>query len=136
MFNKYGLVILFILISLCLVLPQKLNAQVIHEVKYGDSLSKISSKYKVKSEYLAKLNGLAKNSQLVIGQSILIPGTSYIVQPGESLWEIANRHSIKIKFINERESLEKSRLIPWSKNSHISTAKNEYLDRYLLCSKR
>ncbi|MGD6833530.1 glycosyl hydrolase family 18 protein [Sutcliffiella halmapala] len=73
------------------------NAQVIHEVKQGDSLFKISDQYKVNKDELAKLNGLSNNSQLVLGQSILIPGSTYFVQPGDSIWNIATRHTISEK---------------------------------------
>lgn len=70
------------------------NAQVIHEVKQGDSLFKISDQYKVNKDELAKLNGLSNNSKLVLGQSILIPGSTYFVRPGDSIWNIATRHTI------------------------------------------
>ena len=61
-------------------LPINTYAQVIHETRYGDNLSKISKDYNVNKDDLAKLNGLAKNAQLVLGQPILIPGSTYVVQ--------------------------------------------------------
>lgn len=88
------LLFFFISVSVVLMTPIFACAQVIHEVKPGDSLTKISNQYKIDEEGLAKLNGLAKNTQLVLGQAMMIPGSTYIVQQGESIWEIANRHAI------------------------------------------
>ncbi|MDQ0971338.1 spore germination protein [Neobacillus niacini] len=86
------------------------HAQVIHEVKYGDSLTKISRQYQMNKDELAKLNGLAKNTQLVLGQAMLIPGSTYLVQPGESIWEIANRHALSEETLMQHNNL-KSRVI-------------------------
>ncbi|MGG3466287.1 glycosyl hydrolase family 18 protein [Neobacillus pocheonensis] len=104
--------LLFFFISVCMVLmtPIFACAQVIHEVKPGDSLTKISNQYKVDEENLAKLNGLAKNTQLVLGQAMMIPGSTYIVQQGESIWEIANRHAIS-EIALMRQNHLKSRVI-------------------------
>lgn len=104
--------LLFLFISVCMVLmtPIFACAQVIHEVKPGDSLTKISNQYKVDEEDLAKLNGLAKNTQLVLGQAMMIPGSTYIVQQGESIWGIANRHAIS-EIALMRQNHLKSRVI-------------------------
>src|SRR3954470_3264765 len=99
---------LFLLMAVCLVLmtPTLTNAQVIHEVKPRDSLTKISKQYNIDRDMLAKLNGLAKNSQLVLGQAMLIPGSTYIVQPGDSIWEIANRHAISEETLMQQNHLK------------------------------
>lgn len=104
--------LLVFLISVCMVImtPIFACAQVIHEVKPGDSLNKISNQYKIAEEDLAKLNGLAKNTQLVLGQAMMIPGSTYIVQQGESIWEIANRHAIS-EITLMRQNHLKSRVI-------------------------
>ena len=39
---------------------------------------------------IAVLNGLTTQSKLVVGQPILVPGSTYIVQTGESIWKIAD----------------------------------------------
>lgn len=91
MYKKY-LFILVICFTFLITLPTISNAQVIHEVKYGDSLSEISNQYGIDLKELATLNGLEESSHLVLGQAILIPGSTYIVQPKDSIWEIAIRH--------------------------------------------
>ncbi|MFC4798299.1 LysM peptidoglycan-binding domain-containing protein [Neobacillus sp. GCM10023253] len=53
-------------------------AQVIYETKYGDTLTNIAIQYKTKPEAIAKLNGLKKDAHLVVGQALLISGSSCI----------------------------------------------------------
>ncbi|MGG1679949.1 glycosyl hydrolase family 18 protein [Neobacillus sp. NRS-1170] len=111
--------LLFLLISASVVLmtPIFAFAQVIHEVKPGDSLTKISKQYKIDEEGLAKLNGLAKNTHLVLGQAMMIPGSTYIVQQGESIWEIANRHAISEITLMRQNHLKSRVLVPGQKLS-------------------
>jgi spore germination protein len=99
------------------VLPLTTYAQVIHEVKTGDSLSKVSKQYQITKDNLAKLNGLAKNTELVLGQSLLIPGSTYVVQPGESLWEIAYRHAVTEETLMNHNHLKRRVIVPGQKLS-------------------
>jgi spore germination protein len=108
MFKK--ILSILILFSFSWTIPFTTNAQVIHEVKTGDSLTKISRQYHVKKDDLVKLNGLAKKTQLVLGQPILIPGSTYVVQPGDSIWEIAYRHAISEETLMQHNHL-KNRVI-------------------------
>ncbi|MEH7086750.1 glycosyl hydrolase family 18 protein [Neobacillus drentensis] len=112
-------ILLFYLISVSVVLmtPIFACAQVIHEVKPGDSLTKISKQYKIDEEGLAKLNGLAKNTQLVLGQAMMIPGSTYIVQQGDSIWEIANRHAISEITLMRQNHLKSRVIVPGQKLS-------------------
>ncbi|MEH7745051.1 glycosyl hydrolase family 18 protein [Neobacillus drentensis] len=112
-------ILLFYLISVSVVLmtPIFACAQVIHEVKPGESLTKISNQYKVDEEDLAKLNGLAKNTQLVLGQAMMIPGSTYIVQQGDSIWEIANRHAISEITLMRQNHLKSRVIVPGQKLS-------------------
>ncbi|MFJ5716773.1 glycosyl hydrolase family 18 protein [Neobacillus sp. NPDC093127] len=112
------LLILIILAAYMVVMTPILTyAQVIHEVKSGDSLTKISKQYKIDSDELAKLNGLAKNSQLVLGQAMLIPGSTYIVQAGDSIWAIANRHAISEETLMQQNQLKSRVIVPGQKLS-------------------
>ncbi|WP_307851980.1 glycosyl hydrolase family 18 protein [Neobacillus rhizophilus] len=108
---------IFILVFMILMIPISTYAQVIHEVKYGDSLSKISKQYQINKDNLAELNGLAKNAQLVLGQALLIPEANYIVQPGESVWEIANRHAISEETLMRQNGLKSRVIFPRQKLS-------------------
>jgi spore germination protein len=102
----------FFVIAFMLSIPIVTQAQVIHEVKNGDSLDKISKQYNMKREDIAQLNGLNKNAKLVLGQALVIPGSTYIVQPGESLWEISYRHSTSEKLLSSLNKLESKKIIP------------------------
>ncbi|MFF2448885.1 glycosyl hydrolase family 18 protein [Neobacillus sp. NPDC058068] len=112
-----NLLILVIAAYMVVMTPILTYAQVIHEVKSGDSLTKISKQYKIDSDELAKLNGLAKNSQLVLGQAMLIPGSTYFVQAGDSIWAIANRHAISEETLMQQNHLKSRVIVPGQKLS-------------------
>jgi spore germination protein len=112
-----NLLILMIAAYMVVTTPILTFAQVIHEVKSGDSLTKISKQYKIDRDELAKLNGLAKNSQLVLGQAMLIPGSTYFVQAGDSIWEIANRHAISEETLMRQNHLKTRVIVPGQKLS-------------------
>lgn len=109
--------VMFMLIAIAYLLfaPTTTQAQVIFEVKSGDSLDKISKQYKLSRNEIAKLNGLAKSTQLVLGQALVIPGSNYYVQPGESFWEIAYRHSISEENLMRNNQLKSKVIIPGQK---------------------
>ncbi len=44
-------------------------------------------KYGVNKEKITSLNGLSENSRLVLVKALVIPGSTYVVQTGESLLE-------------------------------------------------
>lgn len=111
------LLILIIAAYMVVMTPILTYAQVIHEVKSGDSLTKISKQYKVDSDELVKLNGLAKNSQLVLGQAMLLPGFTYFVQAGDSIWAIANRHAISEETLMQQNHLKSRVIVPGQKLS-------------------
>ena len=71
MFRKLSWFLFFFTISW--TIPLTTYAQVIHEVKSGDSLFKISNQYDMNVGKIAPLNGLNKESRLVLGQSIVLP---------------------------------------------------------------
>lgn len=68
---------------------------VIHEIKPGDTLWSIGKRYGQPIQTIKRLNGLTLD-QLVPGQPLLIPGNTYMVTAGESLWDIAIRHAVPV----------------------------------------
>lgn len=68
-------------------------------VKSGDSLYSIASKYGTTVDALKKINNLTSDN-LTIGQilkvvepeNVPLPGNTYIVKSGDSLWSIANKN--------------------------------------------
>lgn len=108
--------ILFFTFLFLFLLPSITSfATVIYEVKPGDSLNKISAQYKLNVKTFAHLNGLEKNDKLVIGQAMIIPGSTYYVRGNESLWDIAYRHSISVNLLKSKNKLTNDNIIPGQK---------------------
>lgn len=122
---KKKLLVSVLALFFLIVIPLTAKAQVIHEVAPGDTLTKISRQYGSKTDALAKLNGLQATAKLVVGQAILIPGSTYIVQPGETVWEIANRHSITEAQLLKANGLKSAVLRPGQKLQIPSPPKKE-----------
>ena len=60
----------------------------IHEVQTGESLFNIGNRYGISVDEIRSVNGFAQTN-IVPGLSLLIPLYTYIVQPGDTLTEIA-----------------------------------------------
>ncbi|MEK3883944.1 LysM peptidoglycan-binding domain-containing protein [Paenibacillus sp. PL2-23] len=87
----------------------------IHTVKRGDSLWEMSQQYGVTLEQLYAANGLTAQSQLVVGQAVIIPtsgaGATHVVRAGESLWKIGQRYGVTIQALMEANRLTNPALI-------------------------
>jgi spore germination protein len=68
----------------------------IYTVKPGDSLYSISLKYQVPLDTIRSTNGLVQTN-IVPGQSLLIPVYIYIVQPGDSFYTIARMACVSVE---------------------------------------
>ncbi|WP_138419220.1 glycoside hydrolase family 18 protein [Aquibacillus sediminis] len=68
----------------------------IHVVQSGDSVYSIANSYGTTADALTEANELETPSELVIGQSLVIPivGQFYFVQPGDSLYSIGQQFGI------------------------------------------
>ncbi|WP_185819729.1 LysM peptidoglycan-binding domain-containing protein [Salibacterium salarium] len=104
------------------------DASVIYTVKENDSLWKISEKYDSSQDTLQDINGVQDPSQLLPGQSLVIPGEEYIIDPGDSLWKVANLHQTSIEQLKKVNNLSSEivhpgqRLkIPQGSKRHINT---------------
>ena len=69
---------------------------IIHVVKPGDSIYKISQQHCVPADTIIDSNGLKNPENLVIGQAIVIPGDffNHTVKRGESMYSIAQSFGI------------------------------------------
>ncbi len=87
------------------------SVAVYHDVKPGETLSGISLKYGVAVSDLQITNNILNPSHIFVGQRLIIPGavnsvgpgytpqqaiTTHIVEPGETLFVIANRYGISM----------------------------------------
>jgi len=86
----------------------------IHVVKPGDSLWRISQSYGVSIDLLIQSNKILNPSQLVVGQTIVIPiwGSYHWIQPGETLYSISQRYRVSIDDLVRINRISNPNLIP------------------------
>jgi len=72
----------------------------IHIVRQGDTLFKISRMYQASMERLRLANGFG-DSNLVIGQAVLIPKYTYIVQSGDTFIGIARKAMVSVEQLRQ-----------------------------------
>jgi spore germination protein len=77
-------------------------------VKKGDSVWKIARKFGVSMEDIQRLNGLDNPSQLVVGQSLVVPTPErmHILQPGETLWTLSKRYGVKVEDLQRINNIQ------------------------------
>lgn len=83
------------------------NDYIIETVRSGDTLSSIAKRYGTSWKQVKQLNGQPP-SQLVPGQSVIVPGHRLLVRSGDTAWEIALRHGLQLsqlKKVNPHQNL-------------------------------
>ncbi len=83
-----------------------LSAVSAYSVEPGDTLSQIASDHGVSTAALAEANGISDPNKLWAGQVLEIPGATsspavYVVQPGETLGEIAQKFNTSVTAISQ-----------------------------------
>jgi spore germination protein len=68
----------------------------IHMVQPGESLFTISNRYNAPVDQLRRVNGL-EETNIVPGQSLLVPLYTYVVQPGDTLSRIARKALVPLE---------------------------------------
>ena len=76
-----------------------MNRLLIHTVRAGETLYSIAARYGVDPNLLRTNNGIAQNSSLAVGQTLVVQTirTFHIVQSGESLSAIAARYGLPLR---------------------------------------
>lgn len=69
-----------------------------YTVKRGESLNSIAAKYDVSVAELAKLNKIAANTMVQIGQSLNVPKltSNYTIKRGDTLIKVASKHGVSV----------------------------------------
>lgn len=82
-------------------------AQILYEVKPGDTLSEIARKNSLSMETLASANSLSDLNKIRPGQLLKVPSDCLVhrVQPGETLLEIARMYEADANLIGVRNGL-------------------------------
>ena len=118
------------------VIETKYNTYV---VKSGDTLYSVAKKYGISVTELKEINDLSNNT-LSIGQKLLVPATTiiidettpgeyitYTVKSGDNLYSIANRYGVSVKEIMNLNNLT-SNLLNVGQNLRIPTSEtNTYI---------
>jgi spore germination protein len=87
----------------------------IYTVRPGDSLYAISTKYDVAIDRVRLVNGL-NETNIVPGQSLLIPSFTYTVQPGDSIYRIAKMAYVPVnRLLRANPSVNPNALQPGMK---------------------
>lgn len=81
-------------------LPKRLRTWIVtYEVQSGDSVWKIAQKFDLNPKTVEWANGLELNPDLLhVGQKLIIPpvdGVVHVVEPGETLTQIARKYKVK-----------------------------------------
>ncbi|MBI5739932.1 MAG: LysM peptidoglycan-binding domain-containing protein [Nitrospirae bacterium] len=119
---KGCLLFIFIVAFFGLVAPSW--ADKTHTVKKGDTLYRISKKYKTDIGTITQANNL-DSDKLVPGTKLLISSVkqaashpvnegpeTYTVKKGDSLWKIGKRYSVSVKELRKLNNLKSRRLKP------------------------
>ncbi|MBN8235809.1 glycoside hydrolase family 18 protein [Halobacillus kuroshimensis] len=107
--KRTGLLTIIIFFSLS---TSTVSASVLYTVKPGDSLWEIAAQYETTTDLLKTINGMTDGSQIMPGQSVIIPGSAYHVTTGDSLWKIARIHQTSIHALKKQNSISGNVITP------------------------
>ena len=91
------------------------NDYIIHTIKKGDNLYSIAKDYNITLDELINFNQQG-STLLKIGEEILIPkktnveDISYVVKPGDTLFNIAKRYNISVDDLKNKNNLDSNLL--------------------------
>lgn len=110
-----GLYFMIILVSVLLFTAIGAGAASLdYTIQKGDSLYKISQKYKVSIHEIKKINNL-KTDKIIVGKKLMIPIDDnkfkiHVVSKGESLYKISQWYNISIEKIKELNNLKNNKI--------------------------
>lgn len=120
-----------------------------YKIRRGDTFSTIAKRFRTNVAFLRDLNDFPRKKKLRLGQTIMVPdrtplevkrpevvantkpaalaaGKFYIVQPGDSLWSIAEKYKVSLVTLQKVNNIgRKSKLKSGSKLVIPTEAKNE-----------
>jgi lipoprotein-anchoring transpeptidase ErfK/SrfK len=107
---------IFILCILSLLAAPAVFADSSYVVQPGDTLYKIAVQHGVTMQAIADANGIWNYDHIEVGQALVIPGvesvpvsggtaTSYVVQPGDTLFRIAYNHGLQTSTVAQANGI-------------------------------
>jgi cell wall-associated NlpC family hydrolase len=117
--------------AILLIFSAYANADVTYTIKKGDTLSRVSKKFKVSAKEIRSLNHLKKSAKLKIGKTLIVKKTgprTYTVKKGDSINKIAKKFNIdaeELKDINllNSDSLKRGQKLLLEAEPETETAK-------------
>jgi spore germination protein len=99
----------------------------IHVVKPGDTIFEIAKQYNASTSAIISANELEEPSDLVIGQSLVIPivGQYYSVQPGDTLSTIGKKFNVTAKEIASVNNININKTLNIGERLYIPTPANK-----------
>ncbi len=129
------------------ITEEKTEVKKIHIVKSGDTISSISKFYSINKDLIIKLNNLKDENYIFVGQNLMISESNknltkqsdlinnyHIVQTGENLTEISNKHNLKvidlieINNLNNPESIKVGQKLLIRKKNTINSENYETIE--------
>ena len=104
--------------AILLIFSAYAHADVIYTIKKGDSLSRVSKKFKVSAKEIRSLNNLKKSAKLKIGQTLIVKKTgpkTYTVRKGDSINRIAKKFNVDAEELKDINMLDSDSLKPGQK---------------------
>ncbi len=102
-----------------LIVEDKTEKRKIHIVKKGDTISSISKFYSINKDYIIKINNLKDENYIYVGQNLIVSkfienstkksdlkNNYHVVQIGENLTDISNKHKINLEYLVEINNLK------------------------------
>ena len=128
------------------ITDEKNEIKKIHIVKSGDTISSISKFYSINKDLIIKLNNLKDENYIFVGQNLIISESTenltkqsdlinnyHVVQTGENLTEISNKHNLKvidlieINNLNNPDSIKVGQKLIIRKKNTVNSNSENYL---------
>ena len=88
--------------------------EVVHVVRYGETLTQIAKRYGLKVSQIRHINGI-EGSKIYVDQKLRLRTTArtvHIVERGDALWEIATAYNMSVEELRQLNELKSDRIYP------------------------
>ena len=121
----------------------------IHIVKIGDTITSISKFYSINKDLIINLNNLKDENYIYVGQNLVISESTensrkqpdlinyyHIVQRGENLTEISNKHKLNLEYLIGINNIKNPDSIKVGQKLFLSKDKSIRLENYQIISNK